>query len=400
MPSLSTYRHILGNKSIGQAHKSESDMIMEATWDNDIATRTAYFYDYEHDSDPFKLVDMRPENDENKIPISVKYLQYSSQTYSKDQTTFHLQYKPSEDFSSLKFYEKYAKRFGAECPVGLYCDIPDNKGIYRRWIVVGLADYYDAQFSTYEILPSDYTFCWVDNGRLYQMAGITRTQNSYTSGVWVGNKYATPDDTAKFILPLNNTSIKLFYNKRIVVDTNVDVANGELPRVFEITKVDRLDQKGLCMYTIKQDQWNAKTDFANYTVAGDPSSIRGMYANYYSDVPIEPDEPTTDIVVKVSAVGTQNIKVGGSYKTLYVEFYDNNELADFRDGTWTFGLQDNPYDSSLLDIQTKDDNPKLEDNQVRVKFLGNGSYVGDSLIATYTSTDGLVGELRLPISRL
>ena len=400
MPSLSTYRHILGNKTIGQAHKSESDMIMEATWDNSIETRTAYFYDYEHDSNPFQLVDMKPENDENKVPISVKYLQYSQQTYAKDTVTYHIQFRPSEDFSSLDFYEKYAKRFSAECPTGLYVDLPDNKGVYRRWIVVGLANFYDAQFSTFEILPSDYTFCWVDKGRLYNMAGTTRTQSSYTSGIWESNVFSSPDDTAKFILPLNESSIKLFYNKRIVVDTKVDVAAHEIPRVFEITKVDRLDQRGLCMYTIKQDQWNDETDYVNYTVAGDPSSIQGMYADYYSSTPIVEPEDNNGIVAKIECSGTDELKVGGGYKKLSVTFWDGDTQVDFQDGVWSYEFVTAPWDDALVDVRTKEQNPQLADNQIQIKFLGGGTYVGDTLVVKYHSSDDIVGTIKLLISRL
>lgn len=97
MPSFETFKKVNGGKTIGQNHKAESDMIMEATWEHDIGQRVAYFYDYSHDNYPTQLNDLHPEKDKNKIPISIKYLANSSQTLSKDAVSYHLQLRPSQD---------------------------------------------------------------------------------------------------------------------------------------------------------------------------------------------------------------------------------------------------------------------------------------------------------------
>ena len=179
MPSFETFKQLNGNLSVGQNHKAESDMIMEATWDNDIATRVAYFYDYDHDPHITQLDDLNPVEDKNKIPVSIKYLAHTSQTLSKDEISYHLQLKPSQDENVIPYYkEKFKDRYGATFPVGLYVDISDNKGKYNRWLVVAKADYNDAQFSTFELLRCDYVFQWVINGVKMQMAGVCRSQNS------------------------------------------------------------------------------------------------------------------------------------------------------------------------------------------------------------------------------
>ena len=46
MPSFDLYKKINSATSIGKAHKQESDMVMEATWESDINTRVCYLYDY------------------------------------------------------------------------------------------------------------------------------------------------------------------------------------------------------------------------------------------------------------------------------------------------------------------------------------------------------------------
>lgn len=398
MISFNTYKSILGTDNIGQAHKVESDMVINSTWDNSLETRTAYFYDVAHDSDPFRLKDMQSDNVADKVPISIKYLENSSQTYAKDTVTYHIQFRPGEDFKDLP-YDSYYKdhfenRWGAECPVGLYCDIPDNNGVYRRWLVVGLANFYNAQFSTYEILPCNYTFSWVAQGKKFNVAGVTRTQSSYTSGVWQANDFRTPDDTMKFLLPLTADTARLSYNHRMVVDTKVDVRRGQIPRVFQITKVDRLDSNGLCMYTIKQDLWNADTDYIEYTdtVNYDPASIRGMYCNYYSSTPIREKEEASTVTITFFGPKPE-VKVGGGYKKLAVSFSDSTEM---KDGQWSFELDGKDAENDIL-ARTSEQNERLAPNEIQVKINDDASLIGKQLIAKYTTTSGETGSLVLSI---
>lgn len=185
MPSFETFKMTNGGNTIGQNHKAESDMVMEATWERDLTQRVAYFYDCYHDEHPTQLNDLTPTKDRNKIPISIKYLKHTSQTLAKDAVSYHLQLRPSQREDVIPYYkESFEDRFGATFPMGLYCDIPDNKGRYNRWLVVAKADYDDAQFSTFELLRCDYVFQWIFGGVKMQMPGVLRSQNSYNSGVW------------------------------------------------------------------------------------------------------------------------------------------------------------------------------------------------------------------------
>ena len=189
MPSLDTYKRLhSGVNRIGELHKQQADNIMEMTWDNDLSTKTCYLYDYWHDDYKDQLRDLRPEIDKNKIPISIKYLANSSQTYDKDTITYHLQMRPSQERNIPYYEEFFEKRYNAIFPLGLFIDIPDNKGKYNRWLIVNTANYYDVQFSTYEILPCDHVFNWIWKGQKIKMAGVLRSQNSYNSGIWTDYK--------------------------------------------------------------------------------------------------------------------------------------------------------------------------------------------------------------------
>lgn len=187
MPSFSTYKQLYGANNyvdtpvttIGEAHKFYSDMVMEETWWRDIESQVAYLYDYYHDDYKTKFLNLDPVNDPKKVPIDIKYIAHTSQTYSKDIVTYHIQLRPSQECNVDYYKEYFEDRYGATFPNGLYVDIRDNKGRYNKWLIVAIANFYDSQFSTYEVLPCDYVFQWIINNKKYYMSGVLRSQNSY-----------------------------------------------------------------------------------------------------------------------------------------------------------------------------------------------------------------------------
>lgn len=180
MPNLSMYSRMLGSYGFtsGEARKSDSDMIMEATWDGDIQSRVAYIYDYYHDSEPLKLRNLSSCNDRLKTAIDIKYVNHTTQTYDKDTITYHIQFKPRQKCNLQYFKELYEDTYSSIFPCGLYIDIPDDSKQYNRWLIVNTANYYDSQFPTFEVLPCDHVFQWIFHGKKYQMAGVLRSMNS------------------------------------------------------------------------------------------------------------------------------------------------------------------------------------------------------------------------------
>jgi hypothetical protein len=395
------FKEMCDSKTIGQTHKKQSDIVMESTWDRDISTRTAYLYDFFHDKDPYLLTDTKADRDIEKIPVSIKYLENSAQTYAKDTITYHLELRPFQK-CNVPYYNEFFGRFRGVFPVGLYADIPDREGVFNRWLVVGLAQYYSPQFPTFEILPCDYTFNWVWDDKKIAMAGTTRTQSSYTSGEWTSDKFTVGNDTMKWTLPLNNRTIHLFHNQRMIIDTRIDVNNGEVPRVFSISKVNRLEAPGIVMFTGRQDLYDPTRDYVEYEVEGDPNTIKGMYADYFGSASVPKDEdPFKPIkTIKIAYTGiSSTIKVGGNPKILTAEFYRNDERIDSKDGVWTFDL-DGEDASSIIQC----DSDGLESYQIRISvpkenLLGESAvdYIGSVLNITYTSEDGLTGSIAMNI---
>lgn len=137
-------RRLLSQGShMGDALKNQSDMIMDATFKNDIAYRKCYI---------------------NGEAVDAKYIVYTYYSISKDAVDYHLQFRP-----------------GVHYPIGSYIDIPDDRKVYHRWLIVGRSD--EPQFVKYNILKCNWVFKWIVNGKIYECLGVLRDRNSYNSGL-------------------------------------------------------------------------------------------------------------------------------------------------------------------------------------------------------------------------
>ena len=208
MPSFREAKRIYGsNLTIGQQLKQMSDMAMEETWDNNIQSKVCYIYDYYHDDQPDKKDHMTYERT-TKTRIDAKFIVKSYQSIDKDQVDYYIQFKPSQPVEFTKndqlyYYEQdFRRKYGAEFPTGLYCDIPDEKGVYRKWMII-LSEPAN-QFTKYLVLPINYNFMWIErNGKeriKRRMWAVLRSQNSYNSGLWTDLRFTTQENQDKVLL--------------------------------------------------------------------------------------------------------------------------------------------------------------------------------------------------------
>ena len=125
-----------------------------------------------------------------------------------------------------------------------------------------------------------------------------------------------------------------------------------------------------------------------------------MWANYFNHniepIPAVQDDDiiTSSINAKITCSGRQQIKVGGSAKTFTVTYYDynNEELPDYTIGNWLFEIDGTVVPDDLLTLTP------LE-NKIKVKFLGDDSYIGKILTVKNTS-ENAVAELQIEIIAL
>lgn len=155
MYELFKKRVLSSGSYVGDSITKNSNAIMENTWFRDPQAKVAYLYDYDNDE--------KRKNNKEKVDIKFIVTQYN--TLAKDQVEYHVQFKP-----------------GAHYDVGLYIDIPDDTGVYKKWLICSVSK--EPTFVKYSVLPCNYVFYWTKNDIVYSMDGVLRLRNSYNSGLY------------------------------------------------------------------------------------------------------------------------------------------------------------------------------------------------------------------------
>lgn len=369
--------------TLGEKLKSEADMIMNLTWDNDPQSKVAYIYDYFHDDQP-EIKDHMTYENTTKTRIDIKFIVKSYQSMDKDQVDYYIQFRPDEKFDftekdELYYYEKdFHKKYGADYPIGMMIDIPDDRGIYRKWLIC--RDEPANQFPKFLILPLNYRLYWIeqDGNKRYKrnMWCAIRMQSSYTNGSYVDKVFSRPDNQTKLWFSMNSITEKFWYsddndkNMRLIVSAPI-----KEPVTWRITKCENAQPLGIQKLTLYQDRFNEHTDYVNLETGE-------MYANYFDSeiAPTDPSTPTTppsSITARISA-STSTIKVGGSYKNLTVNlFNDSNEdiTTEYADATftWTCFIDNEDWTNKVTW------RAGAEYNQKKVKFSNDTSTIGKIL---------------------
>ena len=397
MPSLQTARRVAnaknnGAKTIGQIYKEQSDEMMEWTWYNDEQSKLCYIYDWKHDDSPNMNIGMTYENT-TKTPIDAKILVSKYGSIDKDSPTLQCQFKPSqkEYFTKddeLFYMEEYRQKYHLDdIFVVMYLDVPDKKKVYHRHLIC-MKDV-EQNFQKYFLLPCDYFLQWIqtkaDKRYKRSMWCVLKSQSSYNSGIWVDNVTASQQNQELLFIPTNEISDTIYYvsednnnNQRLIVDIpNYSIENWT-PNTWVVSKVERVNVRGRTKLTLYQKPFNSNTDYIEKDENG---IITGLWANYFcGTAPTDPDTPTTppsSITARISA-STSTIKVGGSYKNLTVNlFNDSNEdiTTEYADATftWTCSIDNEGWTDKVTW------RAGTEYNQKKVKFPNDASVIGKIL---------------------
>ena len=141
----------------------------------DLQSKRCYIYDYFHDDQKSKNKGMTYSPETTKTPVDLKFIITQYGSLSKDQIEYHVQFKPSWRFEEPSYMKEYETKFQAEIPIGAYVDIPDDQGIYHKWLICSKE--IGNQFIKYSVLPCNYYFHWVCGGKKYDMWGVARLRS-------------------------------------------------------------------------------------------------------------------------------------------------------------------------------------------------------------------------------
>lgn len=400
MPSFAMQKRlnaVMGN-TIGQVHKTESDLVMENTWYTDIDARTAFLYDQAHDEEFDIKDDLHPEKT-SKIPVEIKFFEMEYNSLSKDEVAYHIMFKPSYRCNVPYYKDAFGEPLGASFPIGLYLDIPDEKEVYHRWLVVDQYREHSNQFPTYLVLPVNYKVQWVYKKKKYESWCVVRNQNSYNSGEWTSNKTRRIENQTLAWYSFNDKTKTLFYDQRIVISQV-----REEPLVWRCSKINDTATPGILKTTYTQQLWDAHTDYIERDESG---KVIGMWADWYTDenpidpTPIDDDKPESKVYSRITCSGTRaELKVDGGYKKFTCTFYRNDEVIDFdKKGRWAYTL--NGEDATdLVNILTPEDTMDLSDNQIKVKFIGGDKYISAVMTIEYITLNGVTSSIDVAITSL
>lgn len=221
---------------------------------------------------------------------------------------------------------------------------------------------------------------------------------------------------------MNNISETIFYNKRIIISAPI-----ENPITWRCTKVEQISPQGISHLTFAQTEFNPHVDYIEHKndseinrlqaiydksenkteknkilyqinmLKEDNDEVIGMWASYWENS-TEPESPPEDeptwLRSSITCSGIRPfLKVGGGYKTLTVNFTKDDEAVKPLLGNWHYFIADD--DVSTLIVEKSTD----QDNQIKIKFAGDESYIGQLLTVTHV-TDKTKSSIEIPIEAI
>ena len=342
---------------MGETMRSQSDMIVNATWLNSVAARRVQVKWLNRGLPPTYI-----SSNEFEDPIDAHFELKSAYSLNSGESPYYLTFRPGELVRH------------PEIKVGAYVSIPNVDNIPEWWMIVFIED--DNELKKVQILKCNWTFGWVVDGKIYRHLGVLRhgsstrevDENAYTTVVngngimWMATNFDT-----KTIRP----------GQRLLISDEGRVP----PLCYSVSTITDTMPLGVTKFVISQGTFDAVHDNAEL-----------MLANYYENsVAPEASDPETEMLgtAIITYNGTQpTVKVGGSYKVFTASFSDENVTVD----KW-FVSDENG------DISADTSNYTIEYDgyQMKLKVALNYNLIGKVIIAQVVGSDGSTAEIRVEV---
>lgn len=186
----------------------------------------------------------------------------------------------------------------------------------------------------------------------------------------------------------------------MIIDAKVETE----PIAWLVSKIKRLSN-GLNRITLAQDKFD---QFKDYVEKDESGRIIGMWADYFSQLPQVQTEILPSYYSSITFTGKPQLKVKGGYKKVTVNFFNNKEEISHLPGNWKFEIKTDPGTPTesinstidLVHVITPENTSDLTENQIKVKFLGDDSYLNSILIVSYVSDTGIKSSAEFKITGL
>lgn len=329
--------------------RMQSNMVIEQTWDRDPNYRRVYVV---------KVENGLPEVTKSHELIDIKFNVKTYANITSDEPSYWIQFRHGEE-----------KRH-PEIGIGSYVYMENEDGEWQWWLLVHLDD--RPMFRQYQALETNWTFKWIDNGKIYNCLGVQRIQQSYNSGSWDADRTTAVDNVTAAILPSNSDSMTIGYNKRFIISDE----RRYPPIVYQVSKIEDTQPIGLTTFKFTQETFDPAHDSAEL-----------MICNYY-DSPIEPEVPDIETEFKSTAAITYSgtkptIKVGGSYKVFTPAFSDESVMVD----KWLISDENGDISADTENYIIEYDGDKL-----KLKVGLNYNLIGKILIVQLVGSNGSTAQ--------
>lgn len=347
-------RMALCGNNVGEMLRRQSNMVVEQTWDRDPNARKVYVVKVDSG-----LPEVTPMNELIDVKFNVK----TYENITSDEPSYWMQFRHGEE-----------KRH-PEIAIGSYVYMENEDHEWTWWMLQDIDE--RPSFRQYQALQCNYTFKWIEDGKIYNCLGVQRIQQSYNSGSWEGDRFGFVDNITSAILPANYDTFTIHYNHRFMITD----PRRPTPLVWSVSKIDDSTPIGLLELKFTQETYSPTLDNKEL-----------MLCNYY-DSNVEPEtlDRVTDLrsPATITFSGTTaTLKVGGNFKTFTASFYDENTTVDH----WLVSDENGDISSDVENYVIEYDTNKL-----KLKIARNYNLIGKVLIIQAIGTDGNAAEIQMEV---
>lgn len=277
------------------------------------------------------------------------------------------------------YYKEFQSLPSQEINIGDYVEWANS-----HWIVV-TCDSDDEIYKDGKLNQCNYLLKWQNElGEIIERWAVIQSASKYNDGTDSNAVITLGSDQLSIIVPIDSETIKLkkSMSKKFFIDSNT-----EDPTTYELTGTgnvpDTYNGHGITSWIVKECAYTATEDDLKYGVC----NYKAVDTEEDPTAPPENPDEMTDLRASITFKGSQELKIGGTTKTLTGSFVDSDGNATTDIGIWEvitidellpyleYTITDNTLKIKVLDTD-------LIDSKVRIMFSS-----ADNTISTYLDFD-------------
>ena len=279
--------------------------------------------------------------------------------------------------STKPYYKEFQSLPDQKILAGDYVEWADS-----MWLVLN-ADSDDEVYTDGNLRQCQHRIYWQKaDGTIVSRYAYTENASAYNNGETGNNTITLQSNQFMVYLPYDEETAELDNGKRVHMSrSNAKCKPYELTRPDDVTY--GFGEKGILNIIFTQTQYNQENDKLITLEDGTQAWI----CDYIDSTTTPPSEPTTpdeaeDLSAKITFKGSQELIIGGSYKTLTGSFVnkDGNITSDI--GVWKKPI-------TIDELEPYVDY-KITNNILKIKILENDFADSGKVRITFSNSDGTV----------